>query len=416
MPAAPPRVEKVTAAAWRPGRNALLAAGGALLAVVLGVVAFRGIGGGDNGQPSPVTSASEEPALRLTSMIADGAEALASGVSYEVFDAAQSAEGERTRVASSPAYNGPPRFPLAPGRYYVTAAYGSATASTELEIPARTLVQQTLLFHAGVLRPVAHLSASSAALDGDVLYEVFDAAVDAEGNRRKVTSSPAYQGPPRFTLPAGRYYVTAQHASASTAAEVELAEGENKALPLDLRAGVLRLSAVLSDGSMPLENGVLYDVDESTKDAEGASKRVVSSPAYQGPPRLPVPAGRYTVTATHGNAVAKAEVDLSPAEIERVVINLHAGVLSVTSSANGQAQVNGVNYDVYEAAKDAEGARKRITGSPAYEGPPRWPMPRGRYFVTASGNPGAAGAEIDVPEGVVTTIDLKLARGAQNPR
>ena len=401
-----------------PPRTVWLAAG-VLAAVLLGVVAYRsvGAGAGGDGQPRPTTSAAEKPVLKLAAMMAKGSEPLADGVYYVVYDAAKNAEGERRQVAVSQAYSPPPRFELPPGRYYVTATYGAATAATELDVPAATLVQQTLDFHAGVLRPTARVNASSNPLDGNVAYELFDAAQDPEGKRRKVASSPAYSKPPRFTVRAGRYYVTAQYFSASANLEIDVAEGENKELSMDLNAGVLVPSAMLSDGGPKLENGVAYQVDEAAKDAVGQPKRITSIPAYSPPSPLPVPAGRYAVSATLGSAVARAEVAVAAGETKKVEFNLHAGILEATSEGpNGQPLDTDVGYEVYEAAKDAEGNRKRVVSSPSYSKPPRFQLPRGRYYVVAAGAMGRGDAEIEVPEGTVTTLKLRLAPAGQNSR
>ncbi|HZI79755.1 MAG TPA: toll/interleukin-1 receptor domain-containing protein [Vicinamibacterales bacterium] len=418
-PATPPRVPPPRADTTEPRQAVAISrsrvtwlAGSVAAAALVLLLAYRGLSGDAAGQPSPVRSAADKPALKLASMLAEDSEPLASGVAYAVYEARQDAEGSRKQVVTSAAYAGPPRFDLAPGRYYVTAEHGAAMAATELEVPAQTLVQQTLNLHAGILRPTARLSPATPALESGVEYDVFDAVQDAEGNRKRVTGSAAYAGPPQFVVPAGRYYVTAQYASASAALEVTIAEGDNTALPFDLKAGVLLATAVLSDGSAPLPTGVEYSVDEAVKDAEGRAKRVVSSAAYAGPPRLPVSAGRYTVTATHGNATASTEVTLAAGETKPIVLNLHAGILALSSiGPTGQRLDTGVSYEVYEAAKDAEGSRKRVTTSAAYAGPPRFQLPRGRYYVTASARDGTSEAAIDVPEGVTTPLELRLRSG-----
>jgi hypothetical protein len=424
-PTAPPTPAHVPRGEVKPPVTAVAAvqsrvvwlAGGIVAAAIVLLLAYRTISGNADGQPSPVKSASDTPALKLASLLAEGSEPIASGVSYVVYEAQPDAEGNRKQIVASPAFAGPPRFTLEPGRYFVTAEHGAAKVSTELEVPAQTLVQQTLNLHAGILRPSARLSRTAPPLDTGVEYIVFDAAQDAEGNRQRVTSSPTYMGPPRFILRAGRYYVTAQLGNASTALEVNIAEGDNTPLAIDLNGGMLLPTAVLSDGSAPLVTGVEYIVDEAAKNPEGQARRVVTSPAYAGPPRLPVPAGRYTVAAGHGNAMASTDVTVSPGETTKVVLNLHAGVLALSSSTpSGQRLDTGVSYEVYEAAQNTEGARTRVTTSASYAGPPRFQLPRGRYFVTGSGAAGVAEGEIDVPEGTVTTLELKLAPGGRESR
>ncbi len=317
---------------------------------------------------------------------------------------------------AAPRYSGPPRFPLKPGRYYVAAIYGSARATTEVDIVPGTLVLQTLILHAGVLSTSSRLSSATDTLKNGVAYVVYEAAQDVEGNRKKVTSSPSYSGPPRFVLPARRYHVIAQYGSASANVEVDVAAGEITPLSLDLRAGILLPSAVLMEGATPLEKGVAYVVNEGAADPEGRSKRITSSPSYEEPPRFPLPAGRYVVSATYGSASASLAIDIAAGGVVRQALNLHAGILAVTSAgANGQRLERGVDYVVYEAAKDVEGNRKRVAGSPGYEGPPRFPLPRGRYYVAASGHGGRADTEVDVPEGALTPLELRLSPSPSKP-
>ena len=65
---------------------------------------------------------------------------------------------------------------------------------------------------------------------------------------------------------------------------------------------------------------------------------------------------------------------------------------------------------VFGVLATAEG-RKRVTTSAAYAGPPRFQLPRGRYYVTASARDGSSEAEIDVPEGMTTPLELRLRSG-----
>ena len=80
---------------------------------------------------------------------------------------------------------------------------------------------------------------------------------------------------------------------------------------LDLRAGVLSLTSVLTAGGKPLPSGVRYHVYEAAKDADGNRKLVTQSSELYGPPRFPLPAGRYYVIATYGSASAGAEVSIT---------------------------------------------------------------------------------------------------------
>jgi TIR domain len=379
-----------------------LAAPLALAILALGL--YR-LGTRDDGtsQPPPTTGPSTESALQLNAVMTEGGKPLPGGVHYEIYEAAKDADGNRKRVTDSPDYKGPPRFPLPAGRYYVTATYGSASASTEVGVTETEITRQTLNLRAGVLGLTSVLAAGGKPIPSGVRYEIDEAAKDADGNRKRVTESPDYKGPPRFPLSAGRYFVTATYESASTSTEIDVTAGDEPIRQtLNLNAGILSLSSVLAAAGKPLTTGVHYEVDQAAKDAEGNRKRVTNSPDYKGPPRFPLPAGRYYVTATYESASTGTEIDV-PAGDEpiRQTLNLNAGILSLSSvlAAGGKPLPTGVSYEVYEAAKDADGNRKRVTDSPDYKGPPRFPLPAGRYYVTATYESASAGTEIDVTAG-----------------
>jgi hypothetical protein len=69
-----------------------------------------------------------------------------------------------------------------------------------------------------------------------------------------------------------------------------------------------------------------------------------------------------------------------------------------------------VSYEVYEAAKDSEGNRKPVTNSSALYGPPRFPLPAGRYYVTASSDVGKGGSEVTISPGEARQVQLRLSR------
>jgi hypothetical protein len=386
----------------------LVASLGVAAIVVFGLYRFGAFDTGS--QPRPIMGAAEKPALRLNAILEEGTEPITEGVGYSVFEWAQDAEGNRKPVTDSGSYQGPPRFELPPGRYFVTASYGSASASTEVEVRQATLTLQTLNLRAGVLRPSATLADGSTPLPNGVAYTVDDTVADIEGNRKRITSSGSHEGPPRFILPAGRYLVTAAHGSASRSIEVDVAAGENKALPVPLEAGMLNLSSQLTAGAPPLDGGVAYDVYEAAADGEGNRKRVTRSGSHEGRPRLPLPAGRYFVTAAHGSATASREIDVAAGEITRLVLDLRAGILSLQAIAQDRRDPlkQGVTYEIFHAAPDAEGNRRRIVSSGSYEGPPPFPLPAGQYYVTASAAQGKAEAEVTLGAGEHRQLQLQL--------
>ncbi|HMF99571.1 MAG TPA: TIR domain-containing protein [Vicinamibacterales bacterium] len=390
-----------------------LAAAFALAILAVGLYRL-GTGGNGTSQPRPTTEPSTGSALQLNAVTTEGGKPLRSGVRYEVSEMVKDADGNRKRVTDSDTHDGPPRFPLPPGRYHVTATYGSASAGTDVEVEAAKITRQTLILRAGILSLTTVLAAGGTPLQREVRYEVDEPVKDADGNRKRVAFSDTHEGPPRFPLAAGRYYVTAAYQSASAASEVEVAAGDEPTRQLlDLRAGILSLTTVLAAGGTPLQRGVRYEVDDSAKDADGNRKRVAFSDTYEGPPRFPLPAGRYYVTATYQSASAASEVEVAAGdEPTRQILDLRAGILSLTTvpAAGGTPLQRGVRYEVDEPVKDADGNRKRVVFSDTHEGPPRFPLPAGRYYVTASSDEGKGGSEVTISPGEVRQVQLRLSR------
>ena len=73
-------------------------------------------------------------------------------MAYEVYTAARDAEGNRKHVTGSSQPYEAARFPLPAGRYFVTAAYGSASANVEVEVTPAGVTQQILNLRAGILQ------------------------------------------------------------------------------------------------------------------------------------------------------------------------------------------------------------------------------------------------------------------------
>jgi hypothetical protein len=122
-----------------------------------------------------------------------------------------------------------------------------------------------------------------------------------------------------------------------------------------------------------------------------------------------LPAGRYYVTATYGSAFASTEVEVRAGEQAiQQMLDLRAGILSLSSvlATGGKPLPSGVRYTVYEAAKEADGNRKRVTYDDG--GPVRFPLPAGRYYVTASSDVGNGSSEITVVPGEVRELLLRL--------
>jgi hypothetical protein len=260
------------------------------------------------------------------------------------------------------------------------------------------------------LRVSAVLADGGEPLDGGVAYQVFAAEENAEGHRKYITGSSHPHPAAWFPLPAGRYVVNAAYRNAFASAHVEVTPGIATRQILNLSAGYLRVTAVLAEGTEAL-SGVAYNVYAAAPDAEGHRKRITSTNSQRDASAwFLLPAARYFVTAAYGGASASVVVEVTPAASTQQAFNLQAGILRLTAvlAGGGQPLTGAVAYDVYTAARNAEGNRKRITGSNHSPGPSQFVIPIGRYYVTAAHSAGNASAETAVTAGRTRDVQLRL--------
>ena len=306
-PAVAPRVKASTVPRTSVRRRTVqlwLAAACTVALLAIGVYQTLPHGGNTRERLNPPPEASN---LLLTAVLTDGGEPLTHGVRYDVYTAERDAEGNRKRVTGSNQSEASARFPLPAGRYFVRAAYGLASANAEVDVTPGDTTQQILNLRAGVLQLAAVLADRGEALSG-VAYEVYGAAADLEGNRKRITESHHQsEASARFLLPAGRYFVRAAYGLGSANAEIEVTPAATTQQILNLRAGILQLTAISADRGEPL-SGVAYEVYAAARDVEGNRKHITgSNHDSEVSARFLLPAARYFVTAAHSDGNANAE-------------------------------------------------------------------------------------------------------------
>lgn len=277
------------------------------------------------------------------------------------------------------------------------------TSAAEPSPPAQPAVGRTAAAESS-LQLATVLRQGAEAVERDLRYDVYDAKQDLEGRRQSVIYS--FDAAPLLKLPPGRYYVTVQHGSAGAATEVEVTPRATTAVTLVLNAGYLRLASLAAEGGEPLENELKYQV-LGAPDLEGQRKEITYSFAAR--PLFRLPAGRYVVAVTHGNAAASADVTVEPGELTEQTVVLNAGYLRLSAVAAGssEALTKNLKYQVYEAKKDLDGQRREISYS--YAASPLFRLPAGEYYVTVERGSARATAEVQIEAGRLRESTLQVA-------
>lgn len=335
--------------------------------------------------------------VRPIAYLAEGVEPIDDAY-FRVYDAQTDAEGKRRQVTYG---GGKPLFTVPAGPHHITAKRGDALAGNDVEIVPGELHKVHIVLNAGIVIPSALWSEGGDPVK-DAYFRIYDAAEDADGKRRQVTYG---GGAPRFTVPAGEYYITAKVGDALIGNTIAVAPGEATQVSLILGAGVLKPTAYYTEGGDQVDDAY-YRVYEPEPDASGKRRQVTYG---GGTPSFKLPAGKYHVTAKIGEALVGKDVEVLAGQPTEVSLVLGAGVLSLFAAASeGGDTVRKVYFRVYAAKKDIEGNRKQVT---AGGGQPKFQLPAGTYLVTAKWGQALAEREVEVTAGELTEATVTLNAG-----
>lgn len=348
--------------------------------------------------------------LKLHAVLKAGAEPLERGVQWTIYEAAKDLEGKRKKVKWSGYNQGSYSIAVPAGRYFLVTEYGDSKAEAEVEVNPTGLTEATIALNAGVLSVSASLAEGAEKLDKGLQWTFYEAAMDLNGKRKKVKWSGYNQGAYTITLPEGRYVATANYGEAAAATEVEVKANERTEGAVVLDAGVLSVSASLTQGGQALSKGLQWTIYEAEKDLRGERKKVKWSGYNQGGYTITLPKGRYVVAANYGEAVATAELEVKPNQRTEGGVVLGAGMLSLSASAQGGQTLNkGLQWTIYQAQKDLNGKRKQVKWSGYNQGGYKIALPEGRYYVEVLHEKVKSSKELSVTAGELTEEKLLVS-------
>jgi Ca-activated chloride channel homolog len=323
-------------------------------------------------------------------------EPLEDNVFWYLYEAKQDANGNRKELARNGAATA--LFETAEGKFYVYGQYGRAFKGQEVEVQPGALTEVMINFNAGNLRVDAVPSNGADPLKDNMFYWVYEAKKDLEGNRKEIARSGAANQ--LFRLPAGDYFIVAQHGRAFAEGSVSVNANELTEYTFDMKVGYLRVDGIPTAGATPLENNMFYWVYADKKDLEGNRKEIARSGAANQLFRLPE--GKYYVVAQHGKAYSNATLEVKANELSEYTFDMNVGYFRVNAAmTDGMNPIdNNMFYWVYETKKDLEGNRKEIARSGAAN--QLFRLPEGKYYVVARHGKASVSKEITVDAGALT--------------
>ena len=260
------------------------------------------------------------------------------------------------------------------------------------------------------LKLQAVLTEGSQPLKKDLRYRVFAGQADLEGNREQVAHSTKPQ--PAFKLDAGEYVVEVTYGDVSTEVPVTIVEGETLEQTISLKAGILRLVAIATEGGPPLKKDLRYRIFPSQADVEGNREQVTHSNRPQ--PVFRLKAGDYLVRVTYGKATVETEVTVTAGEATEQTIALEAGLLRIAFVAveGGKPLKKGLRTRIFAAQADMEGNREQVTSSNSAN--PSFRLKAGQYLLRIRYGRENVSTEntVEVTAGQATELTITLEAGS----
>ncbi|HWU62818.1 MAG TPA: hypothetical protein VN112_12420 [Ensifer sp.] len=179
-------------------------------------------------------------------LTADG-QAMQNGISWHVFSAIPGQDGKLQLIAASD--GGSHTFHLAPGDYFLNAAFGRATATKRFTVPASgDVANQELVLDAGGIVLHAVSGSDTKIPDKDLKFSIYTNDVQDDGERGLVMQDVAPNTIVR--LNSGTYHVVSTYGSlnAIIRADIQVAAGKLTQATIQHRAARVTFKLVSSAG------------------------------------------------------------------------------------------------------------------------------------------------------------------------
>ncbi len=211
-----------------------------------------------------------------------------------------------------------PQFQLPPGHYNVTAQYGDAKTTQEMEVVAGEN-RRTFDLRAGVIRMQLIPYRGAKPIEDPIDWEVYAYAQGDVDESRKLAAVTAPQQ--RFILSDGHYIVRARYGDTVTDLVVPVPAGTSFKYTVNLYAGKVKMSAISHETNRPYKKEIIWSVYRAKPDANGQRQLV----ATQFGPQITfqLREGKYIVVGQAGDLVGEMPFDIKAGKTEQIKIVLN---------------------------------------------------------------------------------------------
>ncbi len=205
----------------------------------------------------------------------------------------------------------------------------------------------------------------------------------------------------KFPLEPGTYEVSAKWGQAQITQSIEIPQEADVERVLTYEAGLLHLKAKVANESE--EAKAYFNIYKAEAAPNGKRERVT----YGSHQEFKLPAGRYVVEATWGNATVSRDVEIKPGEVTDETLILEAGLLHLASTLGESETADGAYYTIFSGKTKMDGSRERIT----YGSQKEYKLPVGTYRVEAKWGQAIGVADVEIKGGERTEITISIPGG-----
>lgn len=252
--------------------------------------------------------------LKLRASATEGGDPVTDSLYYRVYDSHVDIRGSREQVDSSG--DAAPEFRLPGGSYRVTVQHGGASAEMDVTVEPGAVTEQTLNLNVGYLALSARATEDNPLLDRRLYFRVYEPELNFRGTRTQIEGTGTEN--PVFRLPAGDYYVRAEHGKAAAEDMVTVTAGSQTNHTLITHSGTLQVFAATGPDEPRIPRGVFYRVLQAQPDTQGHRAEIDSSGS--GSPMFVLPEGDYYVTAERNGQTFGTDVSVVAGEQVPVTI------------------------------------------------------------------------------------------------
>ena len=248
--------------------------------------------------PSSISMAQEKQKILFQARLMDNGPVIENGIEWKIYAPQQDGNGDLEELLSS--NGGPKAFEMAPGEYYVQAAYGQVGAVRRIIVGAEPK-KENFIFNAGGLHLKALASPNGLIPDRLLRFDIYEETLGPNGSRKLLTKD--VKPEEVIAFPTGTYHVVSRfgNLNATVRADLRVQLGKLTKATLQHRAAIVTFRLVRQAGGDAVADTAWSILTETGEVIHESTSTF---------PSMVLAEGAYTAIAKHDDAVYSQDFEV----------------------------------------------------------------------------------------------------------